>query len=79
MFVVYVLRSQVNNRHYIGHTRDIQARLKKHNDGRVRSTKSGVPWQVVYTENFQTKNDAYRRELEIKSYKGGEAFKKLLK
>ncbi|PIY92779.1 MAG: endonuclease, partial [Candidatus Magasanikbacteria bacterium CG_4_10_14_0_8_um_filter_42_12] len=45
---------------------------------RVRSTKSGVPWKLVYTELFNTKSDAYKREMQIKSYKGGNAFRELL-
>lgn len=32
----------------------------------------------VHTEEFITKTDALKRELEIKSYKGGNAFKKLI-
>ena len=79
MYLTYILQSQANDHHYIGHTKDIVIRHQRHNNGMVRSTKSARPWHIVYIENFQTKNEAYRRELEIKSYKGGQAFKKLLK
>lgn len=50
----------------------------KHNLGQVRATKSGVPWNVIYLEQKATRSEAIRRELQIKSYKGGEAFKKLI-
>ena len=78
MFVVYILKSTKKSRHYIGHTDDINTRLENHNRGRVKSTKNGRPWQVIYIEKYPTRSDAYRRELEIKSYKGGILFKKLL-
>ena len=41
--------------------------------------KKYLPWKIVYTETFKTKSEAYKRELQIKSYKGGNAFKKLIK
>ena len=75
---MYILQSTVTNRYYVGHTQDIQNRLDRHNKKRVRSTKSGVPWKLVYTELFNTKSDAYKREMQIKSYKGGNAFRELL-
>ncbi|HSX36499.1 MAG TPA: GIY-YIG nuclease family protein [Patescibacteria group bacterium] len=78
MFIVYILKSSKSGRFYIGYTADISARLKAHNSGRNRSTKAGAPWQPVYQEYFPTKELAFKREQQIKRYKGGEAFKKLL-
>jgi putative endonuclease len=78
MFIVYILYSDNFNRFYVGHTKNIVQRLKDHNRGNVRSTKAYVPWRVVYTEKYVTKSDAFCREMEIKSYKSGEAFRKLL-
>jgi putative endonuclease len=79
MFKVYILESQITLRYYIGHCADLEVRLQRHNKGLVRSTKPFRPWVVIYTEDFKTKNEAYKRELEIKSYKGGNAFRKLIK
>ena len=78
MYLTYILYSLSTLRYYIGHTQDINERLARHNRGLVRSTKYGRPWIVVYSEEFNTKNEAYRREVQIKSYKGGVAFKKLV-
>jgi putative endonuclease len=78
MFSVYIIQSLKNQKYYIGHAEDSDNRLKKHNSGCVKSTKYGIPWKKVYTENYSTRAEAYRRELEIKSYKGGIKFKKLL-
>ena len=35
-------------------------------------------WKVIYKEEFQTASEAKLREKIIKSYKGGNAFKKLI-
>jgi putative endonuclease len=77
MFTVYILKSIKNGRYYIGQTRDIDDRIKRHNAGKVKSTKHYKPWEIIYFENCQTRSEACKRELQIKSYKGGEAFRKL--
>jgi putative endonuclease len=78
MFTVYILQSIESRRYYIGHTGDIEKRLKRHNGKLVRSTKAYAPWEIVYAENYSSKAEALRREMEIKKYKGGIKFKKLL-
>jgi putative endonuclease len=77
MYYVYVLRNEFSRRHYIGSTNNLHRRLEEHNRGHTRSTKSSGKWEIVYTEQFQDEIEARRRELKIKSYKGGNAFKKL--
>lgn len=77
MFKTYILKSIKNGRYYIGHTSNIEERVLRHNSGRSKFTKSGMPWKLVYTENYPTKAEAFRRETEIKSYKGGFKFKNL--
>lgn len=78
MYSVYVLRSGKSGRHYIGSAADVAVRLAKHNSGAVRSTKAGLPWEVIHTESFGNRTEAVRREREIKSYKGGNGFRKLI-
>jgi len=77
-YVVYILKSLSFNRYYVGHSADAQKRLTEHNYGKVKSTKAFVPWEIVYTEFFESKSEAFKREMQIKSFKHGEAFKKLI-
>ena len=70
MFYTYILKSDMNGKHYYGHTKNPDNRLKKHNCGKVRSTKSGMPLKIIYSEQFDTKSEAYRRELFFKSIDG---------
>ncbi len=65
-------------KYYIGVTSDIIKRLEYHNSGANRSTKNKGPWVLIYQEEYADKSDAWKRERQIKSYKGGNAFKKLL-
>jgi putative endonuclease len=78
MYKLYVLQSEKTKRYYIGQTEDLNERFLKHNSGSVKSTKNGIPWSVVYTEDYDNRTDALIREKEIKKYKGGIKFKKLL-
>ncbi len=78
MYHVYILKSKKDNKFYIGSTSDVAARLNYHNSGRQRSTRHRIPFSIVYEEAFNCKSEALKREKQIKSYKGGNAFKKLL-
>ncbi|MGH7983078.1 MAG: GIY-YIG nuclease family protein [Candidatus Udaeobacter sp.] len=52
---VYVLRSQADHQFYVGLTRDLPARLRAHNDGRVNSTKKRRPFELVYWKGAETR------------------------
>ena len=80
MYYVYILQSRSTGRYYVGYSADINARLAQHNSqsNPNRSTRNRGPWQVIYTEKLPDKATAYARERQIKSYKGGNGFKKLL-
>lgn len=79
MFHVYICQSlRFPRRHYIGHTDDTARRLREHNSGKTLSLVKYIPVKMIYTETFRTKTETYQRELQIKSYKSGAAFKKLL-
>ena len=52
---------------YTGWTNDLTKRLKAHNDGRgARYTKTRRPVVLAYYESFSSKEEAMRREYEIK-------------
>lgn len=52
---------------YTGWTNDIEKRINDHNSGRgAKYTKSRLPVVLAYYEEFKTKEEAMRREWEIK-------------
>jgi len=69
-YTTYILKSIKDEKYYYGHTEHIDIRLKQHNNGRVRSTKSRVPFVIHYTENFKSKSEAFAREQFFKSLAG---------
>ena len=68
MFYVYVLKSLVNDRYYIGYTNDINLRLRKHNSGSVRSTRKFRPWMLLGFEIYEERNEARWRDHELKNH-----------
>jgi putative endonuclease len=78
MYHVYVLRIKKSGRYYIGQTQDLSKRLEKHARGKTKSMKNRGQFEVVYVEKYSSRAEAMKREKEIKRYKGGEAFRKLL-
>ena len=78
-FIVYVIES-AEGLHYTGMTEDMQTRLANHN-GHTLSfwTKRGTDWKVVYTEEFEVKADALKREKWLKSGVGREYLKQRLR
>ncbi|TVR30241.1 MAG: GIY-YIG nuclease family protein [Balneolaceae bacterium] len=70
MYYTYILKSEMSYSHYYGHTSDLITRLKRHNAGKVRSTKAYKPWKLIYSEKFATKSEAYQREKFFKSIDG---------
>jgi len=68
MFYVYVLKSLVNRRYYIGHTNDIKLRFHQHNHGDVRSTHKFWPWMLLGFEIYEKRNEARWREYELKNH-----------
>ena len=78
MFSVYVLKSSITEKYYIGQTSDIDKRLLYHNSGYSKSTKAGIPWKLVYSENFDTRQQAMNREAELKKYKSRVMIEKII-
>jgi putative endonuclease len=74
MFYVYIIQSTVKNWKYIGVTEDIQKRLLLHNSGATKSTKPYRPLKLIYSELFNTKQEAIKKEIFLKkNFKAREA------
>ena len=79
MYLVYAIKSLVQNYVYVGMTNNLERRLKQHNNGENRSTKAYQPFVLVLSEIYETRVDARNRERYLKSGAGKEHLKSLLK
>ena len=66
---VYIVKCE-DNSYYTGITWNIEKRLKEHNS-KIKSClqKSKLPVNLVYWEEFYTKEEAAKREKEIKGWR----------
>jgi putative endonuclease len=70
-FTVYVLYSKAYAKIYVGYTSNLAERIKSHNElGKKGFTVKYRPWEIVYTESFEKKSEAMRREKALKSSRG---------
>jgi len=79
MYYTYVLRSEKDEKHYVGFTKDLKLRFEQHNGGLVESTKNRRPLKLIYYEACLNQDDATKREKYLKSYHGKMFLKKRLK
>ena len=65
MAVIYILLC-ANNEYYVGCTSDLERRLQEHKIGRGADfTKGHLPFKLVYTEEYPTLEEAYKRERQL--------------
>jgi len=67
MFYVYIIYSQSLQRFYVGSAESVEKRIQQHNSGKSKSTRAGVPWELIHTESFATRSEAMQHEKKIKA------------
>jgi putative endonuclease len=79
MFYVYVIKSKLQDYHYIGSTEDLKKRINEHNQGKTKSIKHLIPFTLQYYEAYASKTLARKREIELKrnSYKKKELLERI--
>jgi putative endonuclease len=66
VFTVYILRTDKNTL-YIGQTKDLKTRLRKHTVGKgAKYFRIFKSFELVYEEKFETRSEALKREHELR-------------
>jgi predicted GIY-YIG superfamily endonuclease len=69
-FYVYILRTSANTL-YIGQTNNLEKRMAEHKSKTIKSSKyvrSFPSFELVYSEQFNTRSDAMKREWQLKKW-----------
>ncbi|WP_076501808.1 GIY-YIG nuclease family protein [Belliella pelovolcani] len=75
----YILYSRSRDRYYLGHSCDsLIERVRRHNSKHKGFTGSTADWELAYFEEFDTKEEAYFRERQVKSWKSRKRIETLL-
>ncbi|WP_462245896.1 GIY-YIG nuclease family protein [Ekhidna sp.] len=67
IYFVYILYSSSLDKYYKGQTNDLNDRVRRHNDGYEKYTKSGVPWRLVWNVEKRTRSEAIILERKLKN------------
>ena len=70
MYFVYTLYSKRLDRLYIGQTQNLDKRVNEHRNGLSKFTSRTSDWELIYSENCETRRQAMKRERQLKSHKG---------
>ncbi len=76
-YVVYALLSLKDRHIYIGQTQNLIKRFRKHQKGKVKSTKSRCPFVVIHWELCSSREDAVEKEKLWKTTNGRRQIKKI--
>ncbi|PJA39541.1 endonuclease [candidate division WWE3 bacterium CG_4_9_14_3_um_filter_39_7] len=68
---MYIIKSTLRNWYYVGMTQNLENRLKRHNSGWEKTTRSYRPFDMIYCKIFETRADArdYEKWLKVRSNK----------
>jgi len=69
MYYAYILRLS-NNKYYSGHSSDLQKRIFKHKNGKVKATRNFLPVNLVFYAAFKKLDLARKFEKYLKSLSG---------
>jgi putative endonuclease len=79
MYYVYAIKSLNRNYIYVGLTSNLSRRISDHNNGFNRTTKPYIPFEVIHTEQFNSRIKARLREKYLKSGIGKEYLRSIVK
>jgi len=77
-YLLYILKSKSTDRFYTGISQNPTLRLQYHNSFEKGFTARYRPWEIVFTQEFSSKEVAHKAELKIKSWKSKLMIQKII-
>jgi len=81
MYYVYVVYNRRYSKSYTGETNNLDERLRAHNDHRFTTsytTRFPGSWELIYSEECINRQEARKREKQLKSYRGRQFLMKFI-
>ncbi len=75
---LYILKSKVSDKYYIGISQEPEVRLHYHNTLETGFTSRYRPWGIVFVKEYPTKEGARKIETKIKKWKSRVMVEKIL-
>lgn len=81
MYTVYAIYNKKHSKIYIGQCEDLSVRLELHNNKEFKNSytaKFDGIWSLIYKENTESRQEALKREKQLKSFRGREFIRKYI-
>ena len=78
MAFVYILRSLINSRYYIGSTDNLQRRIEEHNVGKSTYTRLTKPFKLMFYQDYPSLTEAKHIEHKLKQLKSRAIIEKII-
>ena len=83
MYTVYAIYNKMGKKIYIGQTEDIERRLQQHNkiidNPSLYTSRFEGQWELIYKEQYTSRQEALKREKQLKSYQGRLFLRRLIR
>ncbi len=77
-YFLYILKSKVLDKFYVGISQNPRLRLGYHNTIEKGFTSRYRPWEIVYTQEFRSKSEALAVEQKIKRWKSKKMIERII-
>lgn len=77
--IVYILKSLKNGTYYIGSTNNLDRRINEHFCGKCKYTKTILPIQLVFSQNYKNLKTARSVEYWLKSRKNKDIIERIVR
>ena len=75
---LYILKSKSTDKFYVGISQNPERRLEYHNSFEKGFTSRYRPWEIVFTQEFNSKNEVAIIEQKIKSWKSRKMIQRVI-
>jgi putative endonuclease len=75
---VYIIQDDISAKYYTGSCLELSKRIARHNQHTGAATTRNGKWHLVCFKKVSNLSEARSLEKLVKSYKGGNAFKKII-
>lgn len=81
MYFVYAIFNRSHNKVYIGQTKNLEERIKMHNENKFRNSytsRFSGSWELIYSEGKNSRSESLKREKQLKSFQGRKFIKRYI-
>ena len=78
MGFLYILKSEIDHRFYLGSTDNLERRVQEHNEGKSKYTRAFMPWKLVFSQEYSTLVNARKVEYWLKKQKSRELLERII-